>query len=434
MGYAVVHLEKGKGADSGMSAHIERTIQPANADKKRTHLNRELIQFPPGVKNRTQAIVRRLETAGIKRKIASNQVRVIRILLTGTNEDMKRIEHEGNLEEWCKDNLSWLRTTYGENNVVSAVLHMDEKTPHIHATIIPIVTSERRKAKREQKEGKRQYRKKKPQTVRLCADDVMTRANLKHYQNTYAEAMNKYGLQRGIEGSEARHVSTSKYYKELINQQESIQENIGNLLRQEKGVQEQLKQAKKEVNTEKLKGVAVNATTNIVEGMISVLGSGKTKRLEQENAQLKQQLIVQQNIVNTQSYTIESLKTKHTNDIARYNNILNRIFNFFPEVNAMESIIEECETMGLEDNKTRLLIHGSPIRFTGSLYSKEYSRHFETEDSIVRVKQLPEHKNKFHLCIDGISAIEWFREKYQELRQALGFSREEDSTNRGIRR
>ena len=262
----------------------------------------------------------------------------------------------------------------------------------------------------------------------------MTRANLKHYQNTYAEAMNKYGLQRGIEGSEAKHASTSEYYKELINQQESIQENIDNLLRQEKGVQEQLKQAKKEVNTEKLKGAAVNATTNIVEGISSVLGSGKTKRLEQENTRLKQQLIAQQNIVNTRCYEIERLKTEHTNDIARYDNILNRIFNFFPEVNAMESIIEECETMGLEDNKTRLLIHGSPIRFTGLLYSFEYSRHFETEDSVVRVKQQPEHKNKFHLCIDGISSIEWFREKYQELKQALGFSHEKNSNNREARR
>ncbi len=46
MGYAVLHLEKAKGADSGMSAHIERTMQPKNADPTRTHLNRELIQFP----------------------------------------------------------------------------------------------------------------------------------------------------------------------------------------------------------------------------------------------------------------------------------------------------------------------------------------------------------------------------------------------------
>ena len=42
---------------------------------------------------------------------------------------------------------------------VSAVLHMDEKTPHIHATIISIVTGERRKTKQQQ-EGKKKYRKK----------------------------------------------------------------------------------------------------------------------------------------------------------------------------------------------------------------------------------------------------------------------------------
>lgn len=73
MGYAVLHLEKAKGADSGMSAHIERTIQPKNADPKRTHLNRELIQFPEGVRNRTEAIQHRLNTAGLTRKIGTDR-------------------------------------------------------------------------------------------------------------------------------------------------------------------------------------------------------------------------------------------------------------------------------------------------------------------------------------------------------------------------
>ena len=91
MGYAVLHLDKAKGVDSGMSAHIERTIHPKNADSTRTHLNRELIQFPDGVTNRTQAIQHRLDTAGLKRKIANNQVRAIRILLTGT-----RLRRTGN--------------------------------------------------------------------------------------------------------------------------------------------------------------------------------------------------------------------------------------------------------------------------------------------------------------------------------------------------
>ena len=160
MGYAVLHLEKASGTDSGMSAHIERTITPKNVDPARTHLNRELIRFPDGVQNRTEAIQHRLDTANLKRKIGKNQVRAIRALLTGSPEDMKRIQAEGKLDEWCNDNLKWLRTTFGGENVVSAVLHMDETTPHIHATLIPIVTGERRKARAEQPDGKRKYKKK----------------------------------------------------------------------------------------------------------------------------------------------------------------------------------------------------------------------------------------------------------------------------------
>ena len=180
MGYAVLHLEKAKGTDSRMSAHIERTVHPKNADRTRTHLNRELVQFPEGVRNRTQAIAHRVETAGIRRKVGTNQVRAIRVLLTGSNRDMKQIEADGRLDDWCNDSLQWLRETYGEQNLVSAVLHMDEKTPHIHATVIPIVTGERRKAGQEEQNGKKKYRKKNPQDVRLCADDVMARHRLKH--------------------------------------------------------------------------------------------------------------------------------------------------------------------------------------------------------------------------------------------------------------
>lgn len=66
-------------------------------------------------------------------------------MLSGTHDTMKKIEESGNLDNWCMDNLDWLKETFGEDNLVSAVLHMDEKTPHIHATIVPIVSGERRK-------------------------------------------------------------------------------------------------------------------------------------------------------------------------------------------------------------------------------------------------------------------------------------------------
>ncbi|MDR0748426.1 MAG: plasmid recombination protein [Tannerellaceae bacterium] len=234
MGFAVLHIQKPKGNDSGTTAHIERTVNPANADPERKHLNRELIKFPDGVETRTQAIEHRIENAGIKRKISHNQVRALQIMLSGTPEDMQRIVAEGRLDEWCDDNVKWLRDTFITDNLVSVVVHLDEKTPHIHATVVPIVTGERRKEREKKKRtepeqdepGKKKYRKKSADTVRLCADDVMTRENLKYFQDSYAEAMEKYGLQRGIKGSDARHISTPQYYRDLYVKNEDLKEDI----------------------------------------------------------------------------------------------------------------------------------------------------------------------------------------------------------------
>ena len=98
--YAVCHLQRGSGSDSGMSCHIERkdakgkTYVPDNAETKRTHLNRELIKFPQGVANRTEAIQYRIDHAGLHRKVGKNQTKAIRIILTGTHEQMMKYEDD----------------------------------------------------------------------------------------------------------------------------------------------------------------------------------------------------------------------------------------------------------------------------------------------------------------------------------------------------
>ena len=186
--YAVCHLQRGSGNDSGMSCHIERKdakgkkYVPANADAGRTHLNRELVRFPEGVSNRTEAIQHRIDTAGLRRKVGKNQTKAIRLILTGTHE-----------------------------NLVSCVLHMDERTPHLHATVVPIVTGERVRRKRE---GEKKYETK--SGPRLSADDVMRRTKLHEYQNSYAAAMKPFGLQRGIVGSTAKHQANSDYYRQQV--------------------------------------------------------------------------------------------------------------------------------------------------------------------------------------------------------------------------
>ena len=433
MGYAVLHLEKAKGTDSRMSAHIERTVHPKNADRTRTHLNRELVQFPEGVRNRTQAIAHRIETAGIRRKVSANQVKAIRILLTGSNKDMKQMEAEGRIEDWCNDSLKWIRETYGEQNLVSAVLHMDEKTPHIHATVIPIVTGERRKAGQEKQNGKKKYRKKNPQDVRLCADDVMARHRLKHYQDTYAQAMNKYGLQRGVDGSLARHISTMQYYKQLVEQQDSLQENIENLLGLEEEAMKKLKQVKGEINVQKMKGAAVNATTAIADGVSSLFGGSKVKKLEAENENLKRNIVNLQKQVQAEQREQTKMENRHSSEInkvdrsyrqkiAEYDNRLELIDTYFPIVKELMPIAEQCREVGFTEELTRRIVSLQPVEFKGRLYSKEYKEKFRTEHSTATVERNPQEKGKFRLCIDGIPILDWFRKKFQEIKEKLGLN------------
>ena len=246
--YAALHLQRGAGNEAGMSCHIERCTAdgkkyvPTNADESRTHLNRELIKFPDGVESRTQAIQHRLKNAGLKRKISGKQLKAIRVVMSGTHEQMMRIYESGKLDAWIDANLKWLNDTFGQDNVVSCVLHMDEKTPHLHATVVPIVTTPR---KRRAREGEKKYKEKDP-APRLCADEVMSRSALARYQDTYAAAMKPFGLERGIAGSAARHHSQMEYRRQQL---VDIQDNIEAVMAEIETLTAERDQLKKDAGT-----------------------------------------------------------------------------------------------------------------------------------------------------------------------------------------
>ena len=377
MGYAVLHMEKTSGTDAAMSAHIERTIKPKNADESRTHLNRELITFPDGVDNRTQAIQHRLDTAGLTRKIGNNQVRAIRVLLTGTHEDMERITNEGRLDEWYSDNLKYLADTFGRENIVSAVLHMDEQTPHIHATLVPIVKGERKRKKKEEQVKKR-YRKKPTDTARLCADAIMTRAKLKFYQDSYAQAMSRYGLQRGIDSSEAKHLSTRQYYRDLVQQTEQLRTDIGQLQDRKETAQEELKRAKKEVQTEKLKGAATTAATNIAESVGSLFGSKKVKTLERQNAVLQNRISELENEAQEreerQTKQMQEVKSAYEQQNRKLSEFVDFVKRYFPYVEKLMPTIKFLrETLNFGDAVIRKLCTFKDVSIRGELYSCEFN-------------------------------------------------------------
>ena len=389
MGFAVMNLKKVAGNDAPMSAHIERTIDPANADKSRTHLNRELIEFPDGVNNRTEAIQHRIETAGITRKITTNQVRVIRGILTGTHEDMKQIENEGKLNEWCADNLNWLKKTFGAENIVSAVLHMDEKTPHIHASIVPIVTGERRKAKQEQSKTGRKYKTKSVNAPRLCADDVMARDKMKHYQDTYAEVMNKYGLQRGIEGSKARHITTQQYYRELVDKNADLKEDNESLQEQNKEVYEKVRDMYDRKDEAREKFLEMDKHIR-----------NKDKELANIEAKLT--------------------AARHDYEPYKAQDELNMIHDLFPMMKEQFRIADFCKMIGLAFESIKALLLGKQLTANNfSFFSPEHNQKFVAEDVILKIEKEPEKPNKLQLNLNGVNILEWFNLKYKELQEKI---------------
>ncbi len=385
-------------------------------------------------------------------------------MLTGTQEDMKRIAQEGRLKAWCADNLEWLRRTFGAENVVSAVLHMDEATPHIHAAVVPIVTGECRKIRKKKTDepNKRKYRTKSAARPRLCADDVMSRVKLKEYQDTYAAAIAKYGLQRGIDGSKARHVTTQEFYRNAIARQQNLQDNIGELLRIEeekrKAVEHATKQeqraraelhrtaaelnaVKGELKTERLKNSAAEVGTTILNGIGSMIGTSKVKQQEQEIGRLQHEVsvrdetieILQMKIQTMQSDHNQKLTTMQTRHAAKTTNltkqhekemsllktVLSKAVKWFPYFREMIRMESVCRTAGFDDEQTATLIKGKPLEYSGELYSEEHNCKFTADRITAQITPDPTDKRKLQLNIDKVPFKEWCKNQITTLQRII---------------
>ena len=92
---------------------------------------------------------------------------------------------------------------YGEENIIAAVVHNDETTPHMHLNLMPVT-----------KDG------------RLCSKQLFNKPQLQQLQTDFYEAVGKrWGLQRGKEGSQKKHLATAEYKaKKIIEQAEAIRE------------------------------------------------------------------------------------------------------------------------------------------------------------------------------------------------------------------
>ena len=258
------------------------------------------------------------------------------------------------------------------------------------------------------------------------------------FQDTYAQTMNGYGLQRGIDGSEARHISTRQYYRDLVRQTEQLRTDIGQLQDRKETAQEELKQAKKEVQAEKLKGAATTAATNIAESVGSLFGSNKVKSLERENSALHQTVTTHEETIETLQTKIQTMQTEHSRqmleiqqkhikelrtkdtehkkELSRLTALLNKTLKWFPQIKSMLNLERLCLAIGFNQEQTAVLMMGKPLEYSGELYSEEHKRKFRAKD--VKAKVFTD-KGKFILTINLRPIGDWFKGRFEKFSQTV---------------
>ena len=150
-------------------------------DKSKTSLNYHTLPYE---KKYLSFIDERIKELAPKRKIKDDAVLITSFILGSDKEFFDGISPEAQ-KQFFADCTDFFSERYGKENVVSAVVHLDESTPHLHFNLMPVTGG------------------------RLCAKELFDRAALRKLQTDFYEVVGKkYGLKRGKEGSTAKHLET----------------------------------------------------------------------------------------------------------------------------------------------------------------------------------------------------------------------------------
>ncbi|WP_460543844.1 MobV family relaxase, partial [Halomonas shantousis] len=201
-----------------LDAHNRRLSKPENADP-----NRSSYRVHGDDTGIIEAIEKRFEATGAYPRKNSTAI-AQEVVLNASPEYFRPEYHRDDPEgfgeydkdrtiKWAQMSLEWLADKYGSKNLISVDLHLDERTPHIHAVVTPILekTLNKRRTKEQIKNGEPAETYK---AYKFDRDTVFGRKAHMALQDEYASALASLGLQRGVSKykSKAHHQDQRKYY------------------------------------------------------------------------------------------------------------------------------------------------------------------------------------------------------------------------------
>src|SRR5471032_56461 len=190
MGYAILRTQKLK---SGIAirrslTHAFREQETPNADPSRTPENTHI-----GAADVDEALANLNERLATQDKVRKNAVLAVEYLITASPEDMRGKSRQEQ-DAYFRDALKWVEDKHGKANVIYAGIHRDEQTPHMYAYVVPL-------------DGRGKLN---------CRSFLGGAKALSQMQTEFSQEVGQqHGLQRGIEGSKARHTSIQQYYSRV---------------------------------------------------------------------------------------------------------------------------------------------------------------------------------------------------------------------------
>ena len=216
--------------------------------------------------------------------------------------------------------------------------------------------------------------------------------------------------------------------------------------------EQELRQVKSEIRTDKLKGAATDAATVIVSGVGSLFGSGKMKKLKLSNEELRQEIAKRDKGIDDLKAQMQHMQEQHgrqirnlqgihkqeleakDKEISRLNAILEKAFKWFPMLREILRMEKLCAAIGFTKEMIEsLLTKKEAIRCNGRIYSEEHRRKFDIKNDIFKVEKNPTDDSKLVLTINRQPIGEWFKEQWEKLRQGLRQSAGEPRTHRGMK-
>jgi len=184
LNYCILRTEKltSFGSIAGSAKHTFREIPTPNADASRTHLN-----WTSGA--RTSAEVCAAIMAALPAKRRKDAVLCIEYLVTASPEWFQSTPQKAH-RDYFNGAIAWLRQRHDAANVVCLNVQLDEKSPHLVAYVVPLTSD-----------------------CRLSAKDFLGgRAKLSAMQTDFWSTVGRpAGLDRGMEGSTAKHTTAKQY-------------------------------------------------------------------------------------------------------------------------------------------------------------------------------------------------------------------------------